>query len=68
LPPTSRRAAGAAWWIEQVYPRLDLICCGLRRASTDDWEALARGALVYDALYAELSAGNLPNEPNTQGG
>jgi hypothetical protein len=43
--------------VEPVAPGLDLICRGLRRTSKDDWEALERGALVYEALYAELSAG-----------
>jgi len=42
--------------VEPAAPGLDLICRGLRRISQDDWEALERGALVYDALYAELSA------------
>jgi hypothetical protein len=37
---------------------LDLICRGLRRISKDDQEALKRGALVYDALYAELATEN----------
>jgi hypothetical protein len=53
--------------VEPAAPGLDLICRGLRRASKDDWEALTRGALVYDALYAELSAGNIPNELNSRG-
>jgi hypothetical protein len=53
--------------VEPAAPGLDLICRGLRRVSKDDWEALTCGALVYDALYAELSAGNIPNEPKTQG-
>ena len=43
--------------VEPAAPGLDLICRGLRRGSQDDWEALERGALVYDALYAELAAG-----------
>jgi len=42
--------------VEPAAPGLDLICRGLRRASQDDWQALERGALVYEALYAELSA------------
>jgi hypothetical protein len=33
---------------------LDLICRGIRRTSPDDHAAIERGALVYDALYAEL--------------
>lgn len=41
--------------LEPAAPGLDMICRGLRRISQDDQEALARGALVYDALYSELS-------------
>ena len=33
---------------------LDLICRGLRRISADDRMALDRGAMIYDALYAEI--------------
>jgi hypothetical protein len=43
--------------VEPAAPGLDMICRGLRRTSQDDWEALERGALVYDALYAELASG-----------
>jgi hypothetical protein len=43
--------------VEPVAPGLDLVCRGLRRISTDDYEALERGILVYEALYAELSVG-----------
>jgi hypothetical protein len=42
--------------VEPAAPGLDLICRGLRRLSQDDWQALEHGALVYEALYAELSA------------
>jgi len=42
--------------IEPVAPGLDLICRGIRRTSLDDQTALDRGALIYDALYAELAA------------
>ena len=31
---------------------------GISRVSRDDHEALERGALVYDALYAELKQGD----------
>lgn len=41
--------------VEPAAPGLDLICRGLRRISQDDHEALERGALIYEALYAELS-------------
>lgn len=42
--------------VEAVAPGLDLICRGIRRASPDDYTALERGRLIYDALYAELAA------------
>jgi hypothetical protein len=42
--------------VEPAAPGLDLICRGLRRTSPDDHVALERGALIYDALYAELAA------------
>ena len=40
--------------LEPVAPGLDLICRGLRQISPDDSVALSRGALIYDALYAQL--------------
>jgi hypothetical protein len=42
--------------VEAAGPGLDLICRGLRRISVDDHEAIERGCLIYEALYAELSA------------
>ena len=42
--------------LEPSAPGLDLICRGVRLASPDDRTALERGAAVYDALYAALSA------------
>jgi hypothetical protein len=44
--------------VEPAAPGLDLICRGLRRISPDDASALERGALIYEALYAELRAGD----------
>jgi hypothetical protein len=41
--------------VEPAAPGLDLICRGIRRTSPDDRVALARGALIFDALYAELA-------------
>lgn len=41
--------------VEPVAPGLDLICRGIRRISPDDLTALAHGALVYEALYAQLA-------------
>ena len=43
--------------LEPIAPGLDLICRGLRRTSKNEMEALERGFLVYEALYAEFSAG-----------
>jgi len=45
--------------LEPAAPGLDLICRGLRLISPDDQIALERGALIYDALYAQL------NQPST---
>jgi hypothetical protein len=45
--------------VEPAAPGLDLICRGLRRISPDDPSALERGALIYEALYAELKAEDL---------
>ena len=41
--------------IEPTAPGLDSICSGIRLISPDDPTALERGAMVYDALYAQLS-------------
>jgi hypothetical protein len=40
--------------LEPAAVGLDLICRGLRLISQDDFEALERGRMVYDALYAQL--------------
>jgi hypothetical protein len=42
--------------IEPAATGLDLICRGLRLISKDDFEALERGSLIYDALYAQLKS------------
>jgi hypothetical protein len=42
--------------LEPAAAGLDLICDGIRRISAGDIIALQRGAVIYDALYAELSA------------
>jgi hypothetical protein len=42
--------------VEPAAPGLDVICDGLRRISPDDPTAVERGAVVYDALYAQLAA------------
>jgi hypothetical protein len=41
--------------VEPAAAGLDLICEGLRLISPNDQEAIERGKLVYDALYARLS-------------
>jgi hypothetical protein len=42
--------------VEPAAPGLDLICRGIRLTSPDDQAALDRGGLIYDALYAQLTA------------
>ncbi len=42
--------------VEPVAPGLDVICRGIRQTSAGDDEALQRGLLIYDALYAQLKA------------
>ena len=42
--------------LEPASPGLDVICRGIRLTSEDDLTALQRGATVYEALYAALSA------------
>ncbi len=42
--------------VEPAAPGIDLICRGLSRISKDDFEALERGNLIYDALYAQLKS------------
>jgi hypothetical protein len=41
--------------VEPVATGLDWICEGIRLTSPDDLTSLARGAVVYDALYARLA-------------
>lgn len=45
--------------VEPAAPGLDLICRGLRRTSKDDLTAFERGALIFEAIYAELEAEHL---------
>ena len=40
--------------VEPAASGLDLICRGPSQISQDDFEAMERGALVYDAVYAQL--------------
>jgi hypothetical protein len=48
--------------LEPAAAGLDLLCRGIRRTSADDHEALARGAILYEALYAELDHEESPEE------
>ena len=50
--------------LEPAALGLDLICRGLSRISTDDFEALERGSLIYDALYAQLESDSTPSKPD----
>ncbi|HEX5416820.1 MAG TPA: hypothetical protein VFZ25_14230 [Chloroflexota bacterium] len=43
-------------WATWENVGIDLICRGIRRISPDDQTTLERGALVYEALYAQLTA------------
>ena len=40
--------------VEPAALGLELICRGIRQISNDDYEAMERGSLIYDALYAQL--------------
>ncbi len=42
--------------VEPIAAGLDALCQGIRRISADDYTALERGRLLYDALYAQLAA------------
>ncbi len=42
--------------VEPAAPGLDLICRGVRLISPDDDVALERGALIYEAIYAQLAS------------
>jgi hypothetical protein len=44
--------------VEPIAAGLDTICQGIRRISADDFVAVERGCLIYDALYAQLSSEN----------
>jgi hypothetical protein len=43
-------------FLEPIAPGLDFICDGIRLTSPDDITALSRGNLIFEALYAQLSA------------
>ena len=42
--------------LEPVAPGLDFLCEGIRLTSPDDQTAFDRGMMIYEALYARLSA------------
>jgi hypothetical protein len=44
--------------VEPVAAGLDFICQGIRLTSADDFIAVERGQLIYDALYARLASEN----------
>lgn len=46
--------------VESAAAGLDLICEGIRRTSSSDEVALERGAMIYEALYAQLTAEAIP--------
>lgn len=45
-------------FLEPVAPGLDFICDGLSLTSKNDYEALEKGFLIYDALYAMIKKNN----------
>lgn len=47
--------------IEPAAVGLDFICEGLRLVSGNDQEAIQRGRLIYDALYARLFINQAPS-------
>ena len=42
--------------VEPTAVGLDTLCRGVRRLSPDDHIALERGAMIYEALYAQLAS------------
>ena len=44
--------------VEPVSAGLDFLCQGIRLISPDDYIALERGRMLYDALYAQLAVEN----------
>jgi len=53
--------------VEPAAPGLDLICRGVRLNSPNDEVALEHGKLVYEALYAQLSAEMAGEKERTAG-
>lgn len=50
--------------VEPAAAGLDLICEGIRRTSPTDGVALIRGAMIYEALYAQLAAEAIATKTN----
>jgi hypothetical protein len=50
--------------LEPAALGLDLICRGLRQISKDDFEALERGSVIYEALYAQLRSDFAEKSPD----
>jgi hypothetical protein len=50
--------------LEPAALGLDLICRGLRQISQDDFEALERGSLIYEALYSQLKSDSVKFPPD----
>ena len=45
-------------FLEPVAPGLDFICDGISLNSKDDYEALEKGFIIYEALYAMIKRNN----------
>ncbi|MDT8861485.1 chromate resistance protein [Alkalihalobacillus sp. MEB130] len=45
-------------FLEPVAPGLDFICDGISQDSKDDYEALEKGIIIYEALYAMIKRNN----------
>jgi hypothetical protein len=41
--------------LEPIAAGLDAICQGLRLVSANDYEAIEKGSMIYEALYAQLA-------------
>ena len=52
--------------VEPAATGLDVLCRGVRRISPNDWVALERGLLLYDALYAQFASESTQEEPGSQ--
>ena len=48
--------------VEPAAAGLDLICRGVRLTSRDDHEAIERGAMLYEGVYAVLAADEVESQ------